>query len=152
MFKISETIKIEFGRGSYITASILNCPYPGTGIDFLTMDFISLFPYIKVVEIVDLFVDKSERHIGIGSLLLQKLTNTFKDAVILVAAGVSAVEYKEEPSIEETKKIIEGLVSFYTKNGFKEINEVLGGYQSKMSMIYTGNSLGRYFENKLRNK
>lgn len=151
-FNHKELIIIDNGDGDYIKARVYKCPYAHEGESMMVSDFISLFPYIKIVEVLDIYVNKDNRRKGVGSLLLQDLIDRCKhDSVILVSAGASSKEYEEEPSEEELKKIVKDIIPFYAENGFVSINNDIGNYQFKEAMMYSNNAMGRYFLAKINN-
>ena len=145
-----ELIVLENDNGTYIKARIYNNPEPGSGDSLMIRDFTSMFPYVKIVEIVDIYVHPDERLNGIGTFLLKALADKCKDAVILAAIGASMKEYKEEPSEDTIKEIVKNLLKFYTKNGFESINYKIANYQFKEAVMYTNNSLGEFFIKKIK--
>ena len=150
MFNFRELIKVEDIYGNHVTAVIHKSPAPCSGNNFLLKDFTSKFPYVKIVEILDVFVYPKYRHKGTGSLMLQELLSKCEDSVVLLSAGAHTKEYEREPTGEKFKEALGKVVSFYNKNGFIDINDIMGGYQYRRAMLYTGNSLGKYFEEKLK--
>ena len=148
---IRQHIELNDEYCNYLRAIICpSIPIPSSlTYSMMVNDFIGIFPYIKVVEIYDIYVDPRLRNKGIGSSFIQEICRLNQDSVILLASGATSMEYPEEPSDEEIKKIIEDLEPFYLKNGFVNVNDKIGNYQMKRAYMYSGNTLGKYCISKL---
>ena len=112
-------------------------------------DFKGIFPEIKCIEILDLYVPKESRNKYRASGLIKHVIDNYPDYAIISVAGASISEYPEEPLEDDMKKIAQSLVSFYEKNGFININDKIGGYQLRKVCLYIGNDIGKGVYEKL---
>lgn len=91
---------------------------------------------IPVMQIGSIFVEEENRNKGRGTSLIKETAEAQPDAVIMVVAGASMDEYKEEPSFEEIQAILKRLDRFYTRAGFVSVNEKIAGYENMCVYIY----------------
>ena len=91
---------------------------------------------IPVMQIGSIFVEKENRNKGRGTALLKETVESHPDAVIMVVAGASMDEYKEEPTFEEIQEVLKTLDRFYTRAGFVSVNEKIAGYENMHVYIY----------------
>lgn len=137
--KISKVIKYGTGYGSYITIQVDK----DIESSFMMEDFRAMFPNMKAVEILDIYVRPTERNNGVGSNLIKTIVDEYNDHAILVGCGASMKEYPEEPSDSEKVDIAHKTAEFYKKNGFEDVNDQIADYEFKIAMLYTGNDIGR---------
>lgn len=135
-FKITKKVLYKDEHGNRARVS--------DGFDtFMTLDFAALCPDTKCIELYDIFVVPECRHKGIGSSLLQQIIAEYNDCAILTKIAASMTEYPTEPSDAEKEKIAKDLLPFYEKNGFTNVNDVLGAYETSIACMYTGNEVGK---------
>lgn len=96
----------------------------------------------KICNITSLFINKEDRNHGVVTKMLEEFCNAHEDYIIFLQAGASTKEYLDEPDEETLVNISDNLVKFYTKRGFININDTIGGYQFRKLMIYD-NKLAR---------
>lgn len=134
-------IAYEDRNGNFIHIGVNHTP--ASRDSFMISDFTSMFPGVPFIEIVEIYVKKTDRHKGIGSKLIKKVVDDYKNYVILTTPGVSKMEYPIEPSYDSKIDIIESLSYFYNKNGFVDVNDYIGQYEFKRSYIYGESDIGK---------
>lgn len=98
----------------------------------------------KICHIYDIFVKKKLRHFGMGTLLIDLVTELLRDYIIVADSGASMTEYpeldKQYPDSNELNnrcgEIAESLRPFYESVGFKDVNGYIGGYESKTAYMF----------------
>ena len=103
---------------------------------------------LTLVSLDSLFVERHCRHRGIGTSELKTFCDMYKEAVINVTAGVSTMEYPEEPAGERFKEILEKVCNFYDKNNFVDVNHYIGQYENKRTYVYA-NKYGKRIINEV---
>lgn len=99
----------------------------------------------NILEIDNVYVKPDDRRNGIGSDLVNKEMNGYKDHLILAASAATKQEFPEEPSPETIQNHIDDLHSFWTKLQFEDINTLLVNYESKRAYVFVGNEIGKKF-------
>ena len=105
-----------------------------------------------IYSCTQLFVPLEDRRKGIGSKLLQDYIkeNIGDDKLYFVQAGFSKDEYTEEEfenaTAEERDELFDKLDKFYTKNGFFNINTLIGSYENSMMYLYANDAAIRLLE------
>lgn len=99
-----------------------------------------------------LFVPKQHRRKGIASKRLQDYIkeNIGNEKLYFIQAGFSKDEYTEEEfenaTAEERDELFDKLDKFYTKNGFFNINTLIGSYENSMMYLYANDVAIRLLE------
>lgn len=99
-----------------------------------------------------LFVPKQDRRKGIASKRLQDYIkeNIGNEKLYFIQAGFSKDEYTEEEfenaTAEERDELFDKLDKFYTKNGFFNINTLIGSYENSMMYLYANDAAIRLLE------
>lgn len=83
----------------------------------------------KVLHIREIVVPIEDRQNGKGSKALNDIINQYPDHLIYLASGDIEDEGK---NLNNKLKLLE---QFYTKNGFKNVNDKIGQYEFKESFI-----------------
>lgn len=105
-----------------------------------------------------LFVPKQHRRKGIASKWLQDYIkeNIGNEKLYFVQAGFSKDEYTEEEfenvTAEERDELFDKLDKFYTKNGFFNINTLIGSYENSMIYLYANDAAIRLLEKIISDK
>ena len=99
-----------------------------------------------------LFVPKQHRRKGIASKWFQDYIkeNIGNEKLYFAQAGFSKDEYTEEEfenaTAEERDELFDKLDKFYTKNGFFNINTLIGSYENSMMYLYANNAAVKLLE------
>lgn len=96
-------------------------------------------------EVRNLFTEKKYRGQGLTrEFVMTVLSNIYEDeramlheTCIFVQAGISVEEYPDDPTEDDEKssKIIDGVISFYEKCGFVDVNEI-SGFEYSCNMYF----------------
>lgn len=94
----------------------------------------------NIIEISELSIPIKNRNIGIGTRIITNFCEK-RDSdsnIIIVCAGLLKSEHEKFPSTY--LQILSDVVSFYEKCNFIDVNDSIGMYEYRKTMIYKNNA------------
>lgn len=151
----SSIIKHNFEQiSSFINSNEIRLQNDGFYRTFMVEDLIGFMKDNNlstdtIIEITELYILPSFRRKGYGTEAIRStIVRNGRDKLYCIANQVYKYDYPEKPDDEISEKVIKENHMFLVKNGFVNINELVG-YEFKDAYLYIGNDIGKQVFNLL---
>ena len=112
----------------------------GIHLPSVVLDIIGIYDTVIFIDSIE--ITPEFRHSGVGSYILKEFCNRYTGIPILLNAGyMDELEYNVFRDTGN-RCVLERLERFYTKNGFVNVNHIMGISSESISMInYNGKEI-----------